>query len=167
MPEFSIPKPNSYSEIVSLFGDPTIFGATESAKAIWEQQFMTQWRADRWSERYQLSWPKNFPFRNLYVNRAIIPLIDHTMRLLKNRNLLSEIVSYDGCWSIRPIRGSKDKWSVHSFGLAIDFNAAKMPLGSPSTWSSGFVRTMEEAGWTWGGRFKRLDPMHFQYADNA
>jgi len=38
-----------------------------------------------------------------------------------------------------------------------------MPLGGLSVWSNEFIAVWESLGWTWGGRFERKDPMHWEY----
>lgn len=72
-----------------------------------------------------------------------------------------------GCFAPRPKRTNGDL-SVHSWGLAVDLNAATNPLALvggalvkdvPDSW----VACFEAVGFTWGGRFPRPDPMHFQW----
>lgn len=76
---------------------------------------------------------------------------------------------FSGDWNIRPIRG-KATPSMHSYALAIDFDAPHNPLGAmeADTFfkpSSLIVRAFEAEGWIWGGRWKgRRDAMHFQAA---
>ena len=52
--------------------------------------------------------------------------------------------------------------SLHSWGIAIDVNAAWNGLNKPSTLSPGFVKCFTDAGFEWGGTWKRIDGMHFQ-----
>ncbi len=74
---------------------------------------------------------------------------------------------FDGSFVVRSIRGGKS-WSTHAFGLAVDFDARRNPLGTRKgnfTKDHPVVRIFEAHGWTWGGRWKRRpDPMHFQAA---
>ncbi len=161
-------KPQSYRELVDRFGNPVDFGQTDISKNKFEQNFMTQWRSNLFiGNNVPLTWPEDAPFKNIYVNRELIPVLDKAFYLLLTRDLFKEIKSYDGCWNVRLIRGSSDRWSIHSFGLAIDLNAGLMPLNSDNKWSDEFVDTMKESGFTFGGDFKRLDPMHFQWANNC
>lgn len=75
---------------------------------------------------------------------------------------------FSGDWVVRQARGLKIT-SMHAYGLAVDFNAPKNPLGAPEALtafkgSSLIVKIFERHGWTWGGRWKtRRDAMHFQY----
>lgn len=76
---------------------------------------------------------------------------------------------FSGDWVIRQARGLRIK-SMHSFGLALDFNAPENELGNPEEKTlfksdSLVVKIFEKRGWVWGGRWHwRRDAMHFQYA---
>lgn len=73
-----------------------------------------------------------------------------------------------GCFAPRPKRVNGDI-STHSWGIAMDLNAATNPLAAepggtlisdiPATW----IDLFESLGFTWGGRWHRPDAMHFQF----
>jgi len=52
--------------------------------------------------------------------------------------------------------------SIHCWGVAIDTNAAWNQLRMKPTMSELFVKCFTDAGFDWGGEWKRLDGMHFQ-----
>jgi hypothetical protein len=59
--------------------------------------------------------------------------------------------------------------SLHSWGIAIDFEPSANPMGGinsrlRSTAGQQFVQVFREAGWTWGGDWPMKDDMHFQRA---
>jgi len=61
------------------------------------------------------------------------------------------------------------KLSLHSWGIAVDFDPEENPMGGRGSWmrteaGQRFVKVFEDAGWTWGGRWKMKDDMHFQRA---
>lgn len=80
-----------------------------------------------------------------------------------------------GGFEFRRIGGS-DKLSLHSLGLAVDFDPAHNSRdvrpentrfgGTPD--GLAVVRLFELHGWYWGGRFTtRFDAMHFQFGTGA
>lgn len=157
-----IPKPQSFEELTARYGRPW---ESDQARVAFESVSMTLWRSDIWESSYNRQW--RGPFTRIYCNREIISLLDQTFLVLDIMGLLDELKTYDGCWNIRKIRGSETKWSVHSFGLALDFNAELNPLGAEPTFTPRFLDLMQACGWTCGARFARKDGMHFQWADNC
>jgi len=104
------------------------------------------------------------PSKKIYINKdAHAPLLS-AFKKLKDNNLLSELKTFDGCFIIRSVRGTTDQLSTHSYGLAIDLNASENKLGMEPKLSKEFVKCFTDAGWSWGGFFKRKDGMHFSYA---
>lgn len=103
------------------------------------------------------------PTAHIYCNKDISKPLIKALCLVRDRGLLSELKTFDGCFMIRSKRGS-DVLSTHAYALAIDLNAATNILGGPSTLSVAFIACFTECGFLWGGTFKRSDPMHFQIA---
>lgn len=118
--------------------------------------------------------------KKIYCNRDLIKPLEQAFRNLIERGYVNELLTWDGCWNFRPIRGYEKKYerliktidkeaaikllSVHSWGCAIDVNASANGLGAIPTLSAGFVKCFTDAGFIWGGTFKRKDGMHFQLA---
>lgn len=99
----------------------------------------------------------------LYCNKDMIEPLTKAFTNIIMRNLVEEIKTFDGCFCIRPIRGSK-AMSLHSWAVAIDFNASWNKLGTVPTMSPELVKCFTDAGFDWGGNFTRQDGMHFQLA---
>jgi hypothetical protein len=72
---------------------------------------------------------------------------------------------YDGAFCFRKMRGS-NHLSMHSWGCAIDIDAAHNPFGGRPRFTPEckVVKAFEEEHWTWGGRWHHPDGMHFQAA---
>ena len=99
----------------------------------------------------------------IYCNKLLVQPLEKAFRNLIARGLHNELKTWDGCYNIRKKRG-KDSWSLHSWAVAIDVNAAWNPFGGKSTLSPGFVQCFIDAGFDWGGYWKGEDEdgMHFQ-----
>jgi D-alanyl-D-alanine carboxypeptidase len=100
--------------------------------------------------------------KKLYVNAAMIEPLTAAFTNLIERGFVDELKTFDGCYCKRLMRGTKNTWSIHTWALAIDVNAAWNALKAKPTLSKGFVQCFTDAGFDWGGNWKRLDGMHFQ-----
>lgn len=97
----------------------------------------------------------------LYCNKALVAPLEKALRNIIDRCLTKEIETWDGCFNIRFSRGLRS-WSLHSWGIAIDINAARNGLGKEPTMSAALVKCFTDAGFDWGGTWRRKDGMHFQ-----
>lgn len=118
--------------------------------------------------------------KKIYCNKDLVGPLSMAFYNLIDTGHVQELKTWDGCYNFRPIRGYEKKYealmkaknldaaikllSVHSWGCAVDLNAAWNGLGKKPELSEGFVKCFEDAGFVWGGRWKRLDGMHFQLA---
>jgi hypothetical protein len=121
----------------------------------------------------------NIPKR-VYCHPDMIPLLTKAFTNLIERGKVHELKTWDGCWNMRPIRGCEKRYadavkagdislamkylSKHAFACAIDVNAAENGLGVEPKLSPEFVKCFTDAGFVWGGHFKRKDGMHFEMA---
>jgi hypothetical protein len=102
--------------------------------------------------------------KRIYCNKDLSSLLEKAFSNLISTGKISELKTWDGCFNIRKKRGLSSM-SLHSWGLAIDVNAAWNGLGTKGSLSAGFVKCFTDAGFEWGGNWVgRSDPMHFQIA---
>lgn len=101
--------------------------------------------------------------RKIYCNKDIVPLLTQAFKNVNDRGLANQIKTWDGCFNIRKKRGATSM-SLHSWGLAIDINAAWNGFGKRPTMSPELVKCFTDAGLDWGGVWKKPDGMHFQIA---
>lgn len=99
--------------------------------------------------------------KRLYCNKDMVQPLTAAFTNLISRGGINELKTFDGCFNIRKQRGATSQ-SLHSWGIAIDVNAAWNGLGKVPVLSAGFVKCFTDAGFDWGGNWKRLDGMHFQ-----
>lgn len=89
----------------------------------------------------------------------------------EDAGLLEHVMTWEGLWVPRYVRGSTTTLSNHCFGTAFDINAAWNALGATPT-PAGKRGSVEELvplatehGFFWGGHFRpRADGMHFEVA---
>lgn len=126
-----------------------------------------------WNVREEFPW---FMVNNIYINKDFKDMLAISFAAVQAADLQTEIVTYNGCYANRTVRGS-NSISAHAYAGAIDmdaalnpmFIAAGLPMDDPKRlghWSQEFVTAMTSSGVFFGGYFKhRSDAMHFSMAD--
>ena len=99
--------------------------------------------------------------KKMYCNKDMVTPLSKAFKNLIDTGHVSELKTYDGCFNIRKKRGLSTM-SLHSWGVAIDVNAFENGLGVEPKLSAGFVKCFTDAGFDWGGLWRRKDGMHFQ-----
>ena len=99
--------------------------------------------------------------KRIYCNKDLITPLREAFSNLINRGLVSELKTWDGCFNIRKKRGLATM-SLHSWAIAVDVNAFENGLNVEPKLSPEFVKCFTDAGFDWGGTWKRKDGMHFQ-----
>lgn len=139
---------------------PELYGPIENG--VWANQAewmistsLPIWLQPHW--RY-----KNLLVKTLYCHKILVePFIDAVSKIQKKGGL-DHLTSFDGCFAIR--RSRRDvRQSVHSWGLAIDINAADNQLGVKPTIDQVIIDSFQSAGFVWGGDWQVPDGMHFQF----
>ena len=99
--------------------------------------------------------------KRVYCNKDLIDPLTQAFNNLIATGYVKELKTWDGCFNIRNVRGRTSP-SLHSWGIAIDINAAWNQLGKKPAMTEGFIKCFTDAGFDWGGLWKRPDGMHFQ-----
>lgn len=74
-----------------------------------------------------------------------------------------QVQQYGGIYNRRQIRGAASHPSTHSWGIAVDLEPERYPLGSVERFADEIVQIFHTYGFMYGGDFRsRKDPMHFQ-----
>ena len=134
------------AQCLKKWGDPTIVTN--------ELKYMTVWDVPTHLEIGVI--PKK-----LYCNKLIVAPLIQAFDNLIDRGFVKELKTWDGCFNVRRKRGLTSM-SLHSWGIAIDVNAAWNGLNKTPQLSAGFVKCFTDAGFDWGGTWTRKDGMHFQ-----
>ncbi|MET0525613.1 MAG: M15 family metallopeptidase [Nocardioides sp.] len=96
-------------------------------------------------------------------NKLIFPQLRAALQEIVDIGLADEIHpnEYQGCYYPRFIAGTT-KLSNHAFGLALDLNVPGNQRGTVGEMDRVVVAVFEKWGFTWGGRWRYTDPMHFE-----
>ena len=135
----------TYKDCLAKYGDPR------------SEKFMVLWDVPEALEVGAI--PKR-----LYCNRDLIDPLRGALENVITRGLADQIKTWDGCFNIRNQRKSTVP-SLHSWGLAIDINAAWNKLGCVPTMPRALVKCFKDSGFDWGGDFQNPDGMHFQIGE--
>lgn len=105
----------------------------------------------------------------VYMNKLMIEPFTNGIKDLISKKLLTTIRTWDGCYNIRRMKVVKNgkiafssKYSLHSWGIAFDIDAAWNRLGKKGDLNPAIVEIFKKNGFDWGGDFKVEDSMHFQ-----
>jgi D-alanyl-D-alanine carboxypeptidase-like protein/putative peptidoglycan binding protein len=159
------PVPHGFDEIIGTFGDPRPLLEPDGT--------ITSTSLARWERQILAPCPVAFPLavggagqtiQAFQCHRRLVGVFEAVFDELGRRGLEGAIKTWDGVFAFRAIRGDTHL-SVHTFGAAIDLNAATNPLGAPGDMDPSVIAVFQHFGFLWGGAFHlRKDPMHFQYA---
>lgn len=106
------------------------------------------------------------PVTRARCHRLIVDNFQRAFRDIQAAGLQNEVRNYSGIFARRPIRGFGSHPSTHSWGIAIDLEAERYPLGSRERFPQTVVDIFQSAGFFYGGDFlARKDPMHFQFCE--
>ena len=98
-------------------------------------------------------------------HRVMLPQLKAALSEVVTSKLSKAIYTYDGCYVPRfighdPSRGL----SFHTYGTAIDLNAADNYRGIAGKMDRRVVAIFKKWGFAWGGDWNYTDPMHFELA---
>ena len=99
--------------------------------------------------------------KRVYCNKDLAKPLEAAFSNIVRRGLAGQVKTWDGCFNIRRKKSNASP-SLHSWGLAIDINAAWNGYNKPVTMSKELVQCFKDAGFDWGGDWIIKDGMHFQ-----
>ena len=99
--------------------------------------------------------------KRIYCNKDMVEPLTKAFKNLIDRKIVGQLKTWDGCFNVRLKRGA-ESLSLHSWGVAVDVNAAWNRFGARPSCSIDFVKCFTDAGFDWGGDWQRPDGMHFE-----
>jgi len=145
--------PNGIDQIYSVFGDPLEPG-------YWKEHGGFCETPPELNHCFTYEWEGKNGF---WCHKLMVAPFQKALNGVVKAGLADKLKTFDGCFNVRYIRGRKNL-STHSWAISIDLNSAENRLGAEPKMHPGIVSCFENNGFVWGGRFKRKDGMHFQYA---
>ena len=104
------------------------------------------------------------PVKRARCHKLLVENFHLAFRNIKSAGMQNEARNYAGIYAVRSVRASA-KVSTHAWGIAIDLEPIRYPLGSSNRFPDQVIEAFKKAGFFYGGDFKgRKDPMHFQFA---
>ena len=163
-----IPIPSSTQELVRRFGDPMHYLEN---KRTWEGRMAIAALKTSLPYAYSTDGVASQTISSVRGHEDIVTELADLLQACLDDGVPPSRMPYGGCYVFRARRGGT-RLSLHTWGLALDLDPAKNPLGEP--WAddgimldSRIVSRFEGAGWIWGGRWHHPDPMHLQRAGTA
>jgi len=144
-----LPAPHGLRDIIETFGDIGNKGFEASNIVMFDLP-------------YPLAYAGRRVFRS-QAHKLAVPNFIQALMDIEHSGLASHVYNYGGIYAPRPQRAHPRFPSTHSWGIAIDVEPEKYPLGSTERLPEKVIECFTRAGFTYGGDFKgRKDPMHFQ-----
>jgi hypothetical protein len=177
--------PNGYTQIKALFGNPA--NADGSLNHAWlNANIKTVKPPDGWKLYYQASRTSSTPTSGIQLHvllhdsftRALTDIwaeakkqlpagaTDDEVRASLHAQRLDQT---GGGFNFRPNTSDPSKLSLHSYGIAIDWDPVNNPRQVPlkKTLPDWWFQIWANYGWHDGRHFKTPDPMHIQFATGA
>lgn len=96
-------------------------------------------------------------------HRLMLPQLRGALQEVQDAGLAGTLQTYSGCYVPRFIeRDPTGSISLHTWGIAIDMDAATNFRGIRGTMDSRVVEIFKRWGFAWGGDWAYTDPMHFE-----
>jgi D-alanyl-D-alanine carboxypeptidase len=99
-------------------------------------------------------------------HKALLPQLIQAMRTISDRGLghMIDRSNFGGCFGPRFIGlDPQGRISHHAWGIAFDINVRQNAFGAKPNLDPAIVKSIEQWGFTWGGRWIIPDGMHFEW----
>ena len=150
-PKTGIDFPFFQSQVADIFGEPDENGPF--AQAYLRTLDLSQY-ADAFG--HVKDYEGNPWGLKIYCNYVMHEPLKRAFGLIVARGLAGELRTYEGSFNIRQSKGG-GMMSMHSWGLAVDFNAGTNPFGQEGDMSPEMVKCFAESGMEWGGLWSNPD----------
>jgi hypothetical protein len=155
------------NDVISVFGDPRDPDDPTRANPLWESDNLVSVKPP-----FALTYLGK-PVKSVRCHWRVASSFTGALETIRDKasndiDLLQEwgITIFGGSYNYRLMRGL-NTLSMHSYGIAFDFDPERNALNDPNPHFLGIPEVRE--AWelqdaTWGGLFTRPDGMHWQFA---
>lgn len=158
-----IERPKGLKEIIEVFGDPRPYIQNKPA---WERKIL---QVKRLPYKIPYAGDPNISITRIRAHRLIVDDFVEAIEECLDLGVPPDRLAYGGIYNFRLKRRSRFI-STHTWGIAIDIDPARNPMGK--AWAGYqsdmmhplIIKVFKRRGFQWGGRWKRPDCMHWQYA---
>jgi hypothetical protein len=155
------------NDVISVFGNPRGPDDVTRASLFWEAANLIAVKPP-----FQLFYDGQ-PVRSVRCHRFVATAFTGGLEAIRDAYSndpewlqASGIAIFGGSYNYRLMRGL-NTLSMHSYGIAFDFDPARNGLGDPTPNFANYpeiLKAWESVGAIWGGTFSRHDGMHWQFA---
>ncbi|WP_416548321.1 M15 family metallopeptidase [Limnohabitans sp. DCL3] len=176
--------PNGYDEIKAIFGNPK--AADGTLNPVWEAKNIKTVRPPAGWQLYYQDYNGPIKVSGLRVHRLLEPSLTNVLREVweyargqlgaaateaEIRDWLHQrrVDLHGGAFNYRKKRVTSKELSLHSFGIALDWDPLNNPQKVPltKTLPDWWYAIWQANGWHDGRNFSKPDPMHVQFATGA
>ena len=176
--------PNGYDEIAAMFGNPS--GPDGTVNPVWQAANITNFKAPAGWKLYYQDTQGPVPISSIQIHKALAPTVTNVLREIWDyaRRQVGASASdaeirqwlnvrrldlYGGAYNYRKKRSTATQLSLHSYGIAMDWDPVNNPMKKPLTRTlpDWWYDIWKANGWNDGRRFLTPDPMHVQFATGA
>ena len=153
--------PHGLKSIIKTFGDPRGAVDIQQPSPDWGKKYLARARL---TVPLALGWKPDRTITSFRCHTLLVPIFERVFETLHEQGLDDAMTTFDGCYNYRLCRGGT-RLSTHSWGIAIDLNAASNRMVTEGDQHRQLVALFRDHGFEWGGDWtgRRRDPMHFQY----
>lgn len=147
-----VPIPKSHQDVIRIFGKIEYKDLTNGNIKI----------TNSWAKNNMVK--ADLPIvRKKWIHKKLVNAFTDSLTQIQDIGL-SYLIYQFGTWAPRHMMHNTNKpLSLHSWGIACDINWSQNRYGTDGNLHPDIISAFEKHGFSWGGRWRTKDPMHFEY----
>lgn len=147
-----VPIPKSLEEVIDIFGKIEYKDSNNGNIKI----------TNDWAKKNMVK--ADLPIvRKKWIHKKLVNAFTDSLTQIQDIGL-SYLIYQFSTWAPRHMTHNIHRpLSLHSWGIACDINWSQNRYGTDGNMHPDIISAFEKHGFSWGGRWKTKDPMHFEY----